>query len=80
MPRIFKHGEYSEGMSWELEEDVALDVWGCGLRGVCRHAVLLDEQHVRVPRIIRAYNEGGYNSTQMCVDCLLDALAGVDPQ
>lgn len=28
----------------------------------------------RCPRIIKVYNEGGYNSTGLCLDCVLEAF------
>lgn len=33
------------------------------------------EKYVIVPRVIRAFNEGGYNSIVICVDCLKEVLA-----
>lgn len=32
--------------------------------------------HYTVPRVLIAANEGGYNSTGVCVDCLLEQLNG----
>jgi len=30
------------------------------------------------PRAVVAYNEGGYNSTGVCLDCILEVVAGLE--
>ena len=66
-------GEYAEGMEWEVLEGVEIPNFGIG----CAHAVpctISGVAGVRVPRVLRAYNEGGFNHTMLCADCVLEAL------
>lgn len=33
--------------------------------------------YVICPRVVVAYNEGGYNTTGICLDCLLEAIKNI---
>ncbi len=39
---------------------------------------LSDKYQWIVPRVVVAYNEGGFNSTSVCLDCILEALRKQD--
>lgn len=59
-----------EDFEVELETDVDLDV------SINRYFDY-DCKHMHegiVPRVVIAYNEGGYNSVGICADCLIEAL------
>ena len=66
-PRIDKHtvGGIWEEADWEVQYDRKVD------RLYYKHC-----PHVRkevCPRVIVMVNEGGYNSTGLCLDCVLEA-------
>jgi hypothetical protein len=42
-------------------------------RHVPGEASLYDTLHAVVPRVVFSRNEGGYNATTVCVDCILEA-------
>ncbi|GEM_PF-5189668 len=44
-----------------------------GLRGNDKYTCPHVHEDI-VPRVVVAYNEGGYNSVGICADCLLEAL------
>ncbi len=49
----------------------------------CRAADDLDDQGrpmVFCPRVVKATNEGGFNSTGICLDCILDAAKTLGSQ
>lgn len=70
--RTFPLGEYSENLPWEIEENVCFSL---RFKTPCAHALVsVQDGLITVPRIIRAYNEAGFNQTQLCADCLLGAL------
>lgn len=69
-------GEYNEGMSWEIlvNEEVTPS-------SPCPHAISAVQPNqisyrpvFLLPRGIKAYNEGGHNSTLLCLDCLLETI------
>ena len=35
------------------------------------------ETYYRIPAVVIGVNEGGYNSTGICLDCILEAAAGL---
>lgn len=81
--KAFAIGEYAEGMGWQVLQDyIHLNV--CETP-ICPHAEYLGEAKYyegdsrvyklyRLKRAIKAYNEGGYNCTLMCVDCVLEGV------
>lgn len=71
MIRTFTVGEYAEEMPWEIIEDFVVDRVESV---VCSHAHRRTDGTYLIPRIIRAYNEAGFNQTQVCVDCILEGL------
>ena len=67
-------GQKLETTIKEYAEEMAVDIllntepyYKDSQGGYCHHA-----QNGVVPRIIKAFNEGGYNSTEVCLDCLLE--------
>ena len=75
-------GELAEGMSWTIELDYLATTGDP--KPPCLHAKpildgavealyeAIDGRHLwTVPRVIRARNEGGWNSTVLCLDCVL---------
>lgn len=72
MKRTFIVGEYVEEMPWEVEDDVVQEArW---TRRVCPHAVKTLNGDWCIPCVIRAYNEGGFNYTELCAACVLAAI------
>ena len=73
-------GEMAEGYDWHLTKD--MEGSNQHLRGIkpCRHCVdIVDHgkyQTWRVPFVAVAYNEGGCNSTELCAECVKEALEG----
>ena len=79
-------GEYCEGMDWEILIEDVIDV--SHSNATCKHAVFVrsedqkrsdgsvygTSQFYRVPRLIKAYNEAGYNCTLVCGDCIAEEL------
>lgn len=72
----FPVGEVNEGMSWKLVRSYRIRAqWAPAV--LCRHALpdtSGSELQWRWPLVIEAFNEGGYNSTALCVQCVLDGL------
>lgn len=67
--------EYAEGMTLEIHEDYIVYPRSSVLKRdpPCRHASIKKDDVV-IPWIIKAFNEGGYNHTLVCLDCVLEAL------
>jgi hypothetical protein len=85
-----KTGEYCEGMEWTIELDETFQKDSRYPSNVCEHAIVVEADvpqyredgscwakmtTYRVPRLVRAFNEAGHNSTAVCVDCILQAVA-----
>lgn len=78
-------GEYQEGMSWEIHTNYTT---GASYIKVCKHAISLPAEtitnihtgqvfnhpSVMIPVVIMGINEGGYNCTTICWDCIKDAM------
>lgn len=75
-------GELAEGMAWTIELDYLARTYDP--KPPCPHAKpiqdgrvtalydAIDGSHLwNVPRVLRAKNEGGWNSTVLCLDCVL---------
>lgn len=82
--RLFADGAMWEGGPWKLVADRECSAYGGGKP--CPHChSARDKVHTRLdkstytepvwtcPRVVIAYNEGGYNSTGVCLDCILAA-------
>lgn len=67
-----QEGELVEGMPWKLVEFAAVSD---DQEYHCRH-VQLDKDGYWIRLGLRAYNEGGFNETLLCVDCVMDQLKG----
>lgn len=81
-------GDYGEGIPWEVQYDYVIDhnEWNLcpHVTNVSREAhepgkPLRDDPprnwmvtRFTVPRLVVAYNEGGYAATGVCLDCILD--------
>ena len=78
----FELGEYEEGLAWKIEFNRECSLYD--RIKPCKHAseVRRDEkyaiEYVTVPRLIVAYNEGGYLRTMVCLDCILEAAAKIE--
>ncbi len=68
-------GEYNEEMPWQI----VVDWCAQNPKSVCKHAVYVGNDGpyklYRIPRVVTCANEGGFNGTVLCVDCILNALA-----
>jgi hypothetical protein len=82
----FKNGCMWEGGSWEIHLNYECSELGGG--EPCKHCgpiTIKENQRFDdsiwfekvwiCPRIVVAANEGGYNSTGVCLDCILEAAA-----
>lgn len=58
-------GEFSEGKPWDIVSNYRINSYN----KECHHCV-----NGVVPRVIRAYSEGGTASTSVCVECILENL------
>lgn len=74
-----------DGYAWELVRDADVP-WTYGAPR-CHHASSLwptlrrahggrfyVQWYVTMPRVVRAYNEGGYATTGVCADCVLERV------
>jgi hypothetical protein len=81
----FELGEYGEGYSWDLVVNSVIDNKHLRMK-LCCHAqnvVKKSDQHGEwdegiLPRSVVAANEGGCNSTVVCLDCILDGLKKIE--
>lgn len=73
---------------WEVEFDYECSSYGIPTSERCKHCrEITKKEHKRsdgskfyedtwiCPRVVVARNEGGYNSTGVCLDCILDYAA-----
>lgn len=80
----YKIGDLCEGLPWEIKLDEKVSIWS-GITP-CRHCHTFitetknrhdggtyDNYYVTCPRVVIAKNEGGYASTMVCLDCILEA-------
>lgn len=84
----FRDGEAVEGEPWEIETDVEAGNLFGKENPPCKHAVNSYEvfdvtvdgekrhphQAWALRAVVRARNEGGFNCTAVCLDCILDAV------
>ncbi len=69
-PITIDEGCVWEGRKWEIHFNVKS--WDG--ETVCRHAI--EGNHI--PRVVVAYNEGGYCDAGVCLDCILEAAAKLE--
>lgn len=83
--REIPSGGYCEFPGWAIVEN---SIEYCTPADACKHATAIARvthttypdkskftmEYVVVPRVVQAFNEGGCNSTTVCVDCILDAI------
>jgi len=65
-----------EFAEWEVQTDKAVS-------GVCPHCYVRKdvgggEDLVICPRVVVAWNESGFNSTGVCLDCILAAIDKIE--
>lgn len=65
-------GELNDGHSWSIEENQPVQK-----SMKCKHCIPLKSfwTDYAVPYSIKCTNEGGYNSTLLCVQCLVEELS-----
>jgi hypothetical protein len=68
--------EFNEGGIWEFSEwEIQLDrELESKYYNKCKHCIDIDNNKFRCPRIVVGTNEAGYNSTGICLDCILEAV------
>ena len=74
---IFEDGCMWEGGDWKIVTDYECSEWGGGLP--CKHCygeeIKASERIWFCPSVVIATNEGGYNSTGICLQCIIEAAA-----
>lgn len=90
MYKEFEKGEMAEGLPWEIAFDEEILVYDEYARKVlCEHAYYKGKgpwpsqntnETYCIPRAIICYNEGGYNSTTLCLDCLLEQVNNLEKE
>lgn len=86
----FKNGCMWEGGPWSIKNNVECSEWGSNKDGDCKHChskktkthsrtdgSTFIEQVWICPRVVVANNEGGFNSTGVCLDCILEGASGL---
>lgn len=68
---VISTGSYVEGAAWELLTDERVEARHT--EAPCAHAVRRRGYFV-VPRLVRAYNQGGFDCTAVCADCVAEAI------
>ena len=63
-----------EDAAWTILHDYVVDSDGMEWYETCPHAIAIPNG-LRWPRIVKATNKAGRNSTRLCADCLLEGLA-----
>ncbi len=68
--------KFSTGGAWDHAEWEILFNEPAALFGEtpCKHMIESGEDLI-VPRVVKAMNEGRYNSTGVCLDCILEAAS-----
>jgi hypothetical protein len=65
-------GDYSEGFAWQIRRNPVVCVWL--EQTACPHAIATAKRdYYAVPYTVVARNEGGYDSTAVCLDCIFEA-------
>lgn len=85
-----EHGEYAEGYPWQIIRNAQREI-DCGVFVPCKHATARRETRhnydktrswdvmvYQIPLLIMAHNEGHCNVTELCADCVVEALRGLD--
>ncbi len=64
-----------ERSEWEIQEHVKFATYAITLCSHCKpiDRDVNDDLQAICPAVVVAINEGGYNSTGICLDCILDA-------
>jgi len=71
MKHEFALGEFNEQMSWAIVEDVHREFDELHGAEFCSH-VRHEQKGITIPAIVLARNEGGWNSTAVCLHCILE--------
>ncbi len=73
--RVFQSGGVWEENDWKIAFSENRD-----LKGACKHAIPTEDKEEGyynpqciVPRVVVGTNEGGYNGTGICLDCIVEA-------
>jgi hypothetical protein len=76
----FEKGEYAEGYDWQIVYNTVYEPKRVSYHEnmFCKHAIRQEDGSVVIPRLVECYNEGRHNSTQLCLDCLLEAVKGIE--
>lgn len=83
---LFYEGCMWEGGEWRIDIDVVCSSWGGGKPCKHCHSTISDANRKPqfttwvCPRVVICYNEGGHNSTGLCLDCLLEAERVISTQ
>ena len=68
-----KKGEFTEGYSWFIESTFE----GIEEEDACHHATKSENGTYAVRAAVTAKNEGGFNGTAVCLDCILENAAKI---
>lgn len=63
-----KKGEFKEGYAWRIESpygEIEQD-------DACKHCTETEDGLFQVRAAVIALNEGGFNCTSVCLDCILE--------
>lgn len=80
MKYTFKSGGMWDYSLFEICTDVEVEMW-FGVTA-CKHCHSYnseaDPPKFICPRVVVSYNEGGFNSTGVCLDCIVEAAQAID--
>lgn len=72
----FDTGECGEELPWQIIENYEIEAgFMPSHHNICKHATPAEDGGVIIPLVVQCWNEGGHNSTVLCVDCLREAIA-----
>ena len=79
MTYIFEFGGMWEYSRFEIWTDVEVNMWS-GIRA-CKHCHSYNPEpsppKFICPRVVVAANEGGFNCTGVCLDCIVEAADSI---
>jgi len=67
------------GGLWEHDEWELLRGYVCDMGDMtpCAHAVLVAGETYKIPWVVKQWNEGGYATTGVCAECVVEAMRRV---
>lgn len=68
--------EFGEGVLWDDNPWIIETDRKCTGTSACRHSIATKDGFIQ-PAVVIVHNEGGFNSTGLCLNCIIEAAEGL---